>query len=96
MEKLGETVKQVLDDLSRKRGNDGAPSIQERFSSLLTAKEKEHASAMYFRKGILGVTVDSSSWMYYFITRKKDLLSGMSGHLKGLNDIKFTVGMTAK
>ncbi len=96
MEKLGEALKQVLDDLARKRKQDGTSSVQERFSALLTAREREHAAAAYFRKGVLGVTVDSSSWMYYFITRKKDLLAGMSAHLAGLNDIKFTVGTVAK
>jgi hypothetical protein len=96
MEKLADALKQVLDELADKRAREGACSVQERFAEILTEREREHAQAAFLRKGILGVTVDSSSWLYYFTTRKAKLIEALLPHISGLREIKFSVGTLKK
>ena len=77
MEAIKDTVASVLKKLSAKKSEtqDGDP--EEWLKKVLTKKELEHIKFKYFKKGLLGVSVDSSSWLYklsyYYI------LTGLQG-----------------
>lgn len=58
----------------------------------LTRKELGHIKFRYFKKGILGVDVDSSSWLYYFNLRKEPLLGKLQQQFDKIKDIRFYMG----
>lgn len=57
--------------------------------NILTKRELGHIKFKYFKKGILGVNVDSSSWIYKLNLRKQELLSGSCKEVK---EIRFYLG----
>jgi hypothetical protein len=92
MEPIREALRQVLEDLTHKKSCGGRVAVHERFSAILTENERPHAQAVYYRKGILGVTVESPHWLYYFSMRKKKLIEAMTAHVSDIGDMRFTVG----
>ena len=45
-----------------------------------------------FKNGILNVSVDSSTWLYYLSLQKKELLKKMRGLTDKVKDIRFSLG----
>jgi hypothetical protein len=90
VEAIKDTVKNVIRDmLAKKEG--GQPNPEELLKNFLTKKELAHIKVKYFRKGILGVAVDSSAWLYKFTLDKEKLLSGFPG-AASVKDIRFIIG----
>jgi len=92
MEKIKDTIELVIQDLlSKKSGlNDEGPQAWIR--KVLTKKELGHIKLQYFRKGILGLSVDSSSWMYSLNLKKEALLSKLKKCSQDIKDIRFNIG----
>ncbi len=61
-------------------------------SRVLSKKEHNHAKVKYFRKGILNISVDSSSWLYYLSLKKESLLKGFAEEMPQVKDIRFSIG----
>lgn len=59
---------------------------------LLTKKELRHIKCNYFRGGVLGVSVDSSAWLYHLSLKKEDLLLRLRKELPALKEIRFKLG----
>jgi hypothetical protein len=91
MEAIKDTVRQVLENIQSKKKQAGENNPETFFKKVLLRKEKPHIQFHYYRNGILGTRVDSSSWMYYFNLKKASLLSGLSKNLAGIKDIRFTI-----
>jgi len=59
----------------------------------LTKKELRHIKFHYFRKGMLGIKVDSSVWLYSMNLKKEKLISKLnSASTLGVKDIRFVLG----
>lgn len=58
----------------------------------LTKKELGHIKLHYFRKGILGVRVDSSAWMYSLSLKRESLLSKLREQTPDIKEVRFSIG----
>jgi hypothetical protein len=58
----------------------------------LTKGQASHIKFQYFRKGILGLCVDSPGWLYKINLEKEALFSRVSKDLVGLKEIKLRLG----
>ena len=92
MEKIKDTIELVIQDLLAKKGglNDEGPEAWLR--KVLTKKEMGHIKLQYFRKGILGLSVDSSSWMYSLGLKKEIILNKLRQCSKDVKELRFSIG----
>ncbi|MFA4889336.1 MAG: DciA family protein [Candidatus Omnitrophota bacterium] len=88
---MKDTIIKVIRDLSAKKlQEDNTPEAW--LKKTLTKKELKHIKVKYFRKGILGLNVDSSSWIYTLNLKKEALLKKFQQCCAALKDIRFTLG----
>lgn len=92
MESIKDTIQNVMLGLKSKRASPGEMGPEEILKKALTKKELRHIKFNYFKKGVLGVRVDSSTWLYQFSMKKEDLLGRLKGHLSGIKDIRLRLG----
>ena len=89
-----ETIKNVLADvlkgLKAKKSAKEEPEFL--LKRVLLKKELSHVQFRYLRKGVLGVTVDSSSWLYQLNLQKPELLVKLGKKSKAIKDIRFYIG----
>jgi len=91
-----QTIKDIIPDVIRgletkKHAQDEPELLLKR---ALSEKELGHAKFRYLRKGVLGITVDSSSWIYQLNLQKSALLAKLSKKSKAIKDIRFYIGET--
>lgn len=92
MEAIKDTLINVMQRLKTKKTgicDDGPRAL---LKKVLTKKELAHIKFNYFRKGILSLYVDSSSWLYSFSLKKEDLLLGLNKKSCAIKDIRFRIG----
>ncbi len=92
MEKIKDIIAGVIQGLETKKRDYDAP--QELLKRILPKKEQGHAKFRYLRKGILGITVDSSGWLYQMNLEKPGLLVKLGRKSKTIKDIRFYIGET--
>ena len=61
---------------------------------VLSKKELGHVKFRYFRKGVLGITVDSSVWLYQLNLQKQQLLTKVHKKSPAVEDMRFFIGET--
>jgi len=91
-----ETIKDIITDVilgleAKKRSQDEPEFLLKR---VLPKKELGHVKFRYLRKGILGITVDSSAWIYQLNLQKPELLAKLDKKSKAIKDIRFYIGET--
>ncbi len=91
-----DTIKDIVTDVIRglktkKRAQDGPELLLKR---ILPKKELGHVKFRYLRKGILGISVDSSSWLYQLNLQKPQLLVKLGKKPPTIKDIRFYIGET--
>jgi hypothetical protein len=91
-----ELLKNTLDDLMRQLGTKKAvfqeTGPQQWLKKALTKKELGHIRVKYFSKGVLGLSVDSSAWLYILSLKKEELLKGLKKENPELKNINFRIG----
>ena len=92
METIKDVVADVIKGLQEKKHAKDEPELL--LSRVLSKKELRHVKFRYLRKGILGITVDSSSWLYQLSLQKPVLLAKIGGKSKAIKDIRFYIGET--
>ncbi len=92
MESIKDTIQNVMSELKAKKSHPDKLGPEEVLKKALTKKELEHIKFNYFKKGVLGVNVDSSTWLYQFNLKKEDLLGRLKEHLSGIKDIRLRLG----
>ena len=92
MEAIKDTVLNVMERLAAKKTGSAADEPETWLKKVLTKKELGHIKFNYFKKGVLNLNVDSSSWLYNFNLQKEELLDKLNKHLKGIKDIRFRIG----
>lgn len=94
MEAIKDTVKNVIQGLMDKRGGKDIPAPEAALKKTLTKRELKHIKLNNFKKGILSINVDSSSWLYSFSLKKEELLAKLRKDCGEIKDIRFFVGVT--
>lgn len=92
MEKIKDTIEVVIRDLLVKKSGstDGTPEAWLR--KVLTKRELGHIKFHYFRKGILGLIIDSSSWLYSLNLKKEAVLSNLKKCSPDVKEIRMSIG----
>lgn len=67
-------------------------TFESSLKKILTKKELAHIKFNYFRKGVLGLNVDSSAWLYKLNMGKEDLLSKLNQKIGNVKDIRLRIG----
>ncbi|MDD5196461.1 MAG: DciA family protein [Candidatus Omnitrophota bacterium] len=92
MEKIKDTLQSVMQDLVRKKGGVLGEDPESWLRKVLTKRELGHIKLQYFRKGILGILVDSSVWLYSLNLKKEDLLRKLKKCSGQIREIRLTIG----
>ena len=92
MEAIRDTIKNLMQAWDAKLGQPPKDNPEVILKKVLAKKEREHVKLNYFKKGILGVSVDSSTWLYYMSLQKEDLLAKLGKKSSAIKDIRFSLG----
>jgi len=92
MEAIKETVQSVIHNLQAKKTKGMGSDPEVVLQKILTKRELSHIKCKYFKRGILGISVDSSSWLYSLSLKKEDLLRRLQQGSNKIKDIRFFIG----
>ncbi len=92
MERIREAIESVIRDLTVKKTANQGVSPEGWLKKALTKKELGHIKFHYFRKGILGVRVDSSAWMYSLSLKREKLVSRLKELAPDIKEVRFSIG----
>jgi len=92
METIKDIVRDVIQDLTSEKRQNRADDPQAILKKILTARELRHIKLNYFKKGILGLSVDSSSWLYNLNLQKEELLARLQRNSGAIKEIRFRIG----
>jgi len=92
METIKDVVLHVIKDLETQKLHPGAGNPEAWLKKVLTKRELAHIKFNYFRKGVLGVWVDSSSWLYSLSLKKEQLLDSLHSLSSTIKDVRFRMG----
>ncbi|MFH1191713.1 MAG: DciA family protein [Candidatus Omnitrophota bacterium] len=92
MELLKNTLEEVMRQLGAKKSVFLETGPQQWLKKVLTKKELGHIRVKYFHKGILGLSVDSSAWLYILSLKKEELLAALKKENPELKNINFRIG----
>ncbi|MFH0762975.1 MAG: DciA family protein [Candidatus Omnitrophota bacterium] len=94
METIRETILNVFKGLSSKKEKGiNQANVWGLLEKTLTKKELKHIKFNYFKGGVLGVGVDSSTWLYSFNLKKEKLLKFLNNNPGiQLKEIRFNIG----
>ncbi len=92
MEAIKDTIKNVMRGLKAKKIGPAADSPEALLKKFLTKKELTHIKFNYFKRGIVNISVDSSSWLYQLNLQKEALLGKFARQTKAIKDIRFRLG----
>jgi len=95
MELLKNTLDNVMCQLGAKKTVFQDTGPQQWLKKALTKKELGHIRVKYFSKGILGLSVDSSAWLYILSLKKEELLKELKKENLELKNINFSIGEIA-
>ena len=92
MELLKNTLDEVMRSLVSKKTDSSDADPQRWLKKALTKKELGHIKVKYFSKGVLGLSVDSSTWLYALSLKKEELLSRLKKEAPNLKNITLRIG----
>lgn len=92
MEAIKDTIKDLMRNWETRKKLPAGYQPEALLRKVLTKKELGHIKFNYFKKGILNVYVDSSSWLYNLTLQKEALLARLSVKAPAIKDIRFRLG----
>lgn len=92
METIKATLNSLLAAWQAKKKESKANKVEPLLKKALTKKEIKHIKFNYFRRGVLGLIVDSSGWLYHLNLKKYDLLLELREGSADIKDIRFRIG----
>ena len=95
MELLKKTLDEVMRGLQARNTSVPGAGPDEWLKKALTKQELRHIKVKYFNKGILGLSVDSSAWLYVLSLKKEELLGRLQKENPGLKSISLRIGEIA-
>lgn len=92
MEAIKDTIKSVIGSLSAKRSAAPEDELAGFLKKILTKKEIRHIKVGYFKRGVLNIAVDSSTWLYYFSLHKEEILKQLRSSVATVKELRFYIG----
>jgi len=92
METIKDTLRHVVSALEAKKNNLPGGNPQEWMERVFSKRELGHIKFHYFRQGVLGMSVDSSAWLYHFNLKKEGLLVELNKKDAVVKNIRFCLG----
>lgn len=92
MDPLKNTLDALMQGLAEKKTAFSGAGPEEWLKKALTKKELGHIKVKYFSKGILGLCVDSSAWLYVLSLKKEELLEKLKKENSGIKNINLRIG----
>ncbi|MDD5431606.1 MAG: DciA family protein [Candidatus Omnitrophica bacterium] len=92
MEAIRETISSVLKSIKEKKSIYSQDDYWVLLKKILTKKELEHIKVNYFRKGVLNINVDSSTWLYKLSLEKEALIAKLNKESSVVKDVRFRIG----
>ncbi|MDD5282091.1 MAG: DciA family protein [Candidatus Omnitrophica bacterium] len=92
MEILKNTIDEIMRGLISKKADCSGAGPQEWLKKALTKRELGHIKVKYFSKGVLGLSVDSSAWLYILSLKKEELLNRLKKESPELKNITLRIG----
>jgi len=92
MQTIKDIIPDVIKGLEAKRRAQDEPEVW--LKRVLPKKEQGHVKFRYLRKGVLGITVDSSTRIYQLNLQKPELLAKLGKKSRAIKDIRFYIGET--
>lgn len=92
MEVIKDTIKNIMQDWAEKKAAFKKENPERWLNAVFTKKAKGHIRFNYFKKGVLAVSVDSSSWLYNLTLQKEALLKKLRLKASAAKDIRFRLG----
>ncbi len=86
------TIDEVMRSLESKKNDSSGADPREWLKKALTKKELGHIKVKYFNRGVLGLSVDSSAWLYLLSLKKEELLKKLKKESPGLKNINLRIG----
>ncbi len=90
MEAIRDTIKNVMQEWRSKKSSPYNPEAL--LKKVFTVRELKHVRFHYLRKGVLGVKVESSSWLYHLSLKKQGLLEKARLRLPEIKELRFSIG----
>jgi len=91
MEPIKGTIQDLLREWRRRAEKQGEP--ERWLKKILTKKELAHIKFNYFRRGVLGLSVDSSGLLYQLSLKKEELVGKLKEEARGVKDIRLRIGV---
>ena len=92
MERISDTIQNVIQELTGKKSADAGDTPEAWLKKALTKKELGHIKFHYFRKGVLGLITDSSTWLYSLNLKKTVLLNKFKQCSEEIQEVRFSIG----
>jgi hypothetical protein len=92
MEAIKDTLQKVMQSWGAKVKLSATDEPGVLLKKSLSKKELGHIKFRYFKKGVLGTSVDSSTWLYYFNLQKEPILGKLRQQSDKIKDIRFHIG----
>jgi hypothetical protein len=92
MQRIKDTVQAVINDLRDKNQKKTKDDPRVWLKKILSKNESDHVGFKYFNKGILGLKVDSSSWLYYMNLHREEFMGKLKKNNITVKDIRFWMG----
>ena len=92
MEQIKDTIASVIGNLVAKKQGEVGGGPEGLLKKALTKKELGHIKFNYFKKGVININVDSSSWLYSLNLKKEELLEKLGKESSKIKDIRFRIG----
>lgn len=98
--KNAKEIKDIVGSLLNKIEKGGfqkAGATREAWLKTVDEKTAEHTNPVNFKKGVLTVIVENSSWLYKMTLEKRDIIKKFNEHYTGRQkviEIKIRVGKT--
>ena len=92
MEPLKNTLAALMQSLARKKAGCLGAGPEQWLKKALTKKELQHIKVKYFSKGVLGLSVESSAWLYILSLKKEELLKTLQTEAPLVKNINFSIG----
>jgi len=93
MQTIKYAIKDFMQELQKKKRVAAKTGPERLLKATLAKKDLEHVRFSYFKKGILGVEVDSSSRLYLLSLRKEAILEKLRKKSGDMKDIRFRLGV---
>ena len=92
MERLKNTLDAVMRSITAHKTTHAATAPEQWLKKALTKKELQHIKVRYFSKGILGLSVDSSAWLYILSLKKQEIVERLMQESPALKNITLRIG----